>query len=131
VPGEEADRAVGLETRQLLVRTPVGVQRLLLRGEGVEQREAGLAIDMLVVPLQVDSIGMVIWLAASASESGQNRPKTAAVILGLAAASGHRQPQRGDLLLVVRRARSSRPLGEASAVKRRECIGCCLSGVPC
>src|SRR5258708_25640490 len=28
----------------------VGVQRLLLRGEGVEQRESGLAVDVLVVP---------------------------------------------------------------------------------
>src|SRR5438067_2836411 len=28
----------------------VGVQRLLLRGEGVEQCESGLAVDVLVVP---------------------------------------------------------------------------------
>ena len=39
VPGEEPDRAVRLEPRQLLVGPRVGVQRLLRRGEGVEQRE--------------------------------------------------------------------------------------------
>ena len=52
VPGEEPDRAVGLEPGQLLVPARVGVQRLLLRGEGVEQRETLLARDVLVVPLQ-------------------------------------------------------------------------------
>jgi hypothetical protein len=54
VPGEEQDRAVGLEPGQFLVLARVGVQRLLLRGEGVEERETGLAWDVLVVPLEVE-----------------------------------------------------------------------------
>src|SRR4051812_24493941 len=52
VPGEEPDRAVRLEPGQLLVLARIGVQRLLRGPEGVEQREAGLARDVLVVPLE-------------------------------------------------------------------------------
>jgi hypothetical protein len=52
MPGEEPDRAAGFEPGQLFVRARLGVQCLFLRGEGVEQRETGLASDVLVVPLE-------------------------------------------------------------------------------
>ena len=51
MPLEEPRRVFGLEPRHLLMAARVDVQRLLLRGEGVEQRETGLARDVLVVPL--------------------------------------------------------------------------------
>ena len=50
--GEEPGRAVGLEPGHVAMPARVGVQRLFLRGEGVEQRETGLAFDVLVVPLE-------------------------------------------------------------------------------
>src|SRR3954453_15915842 len=50
MPGQEL--LVDPEPAYVAVIARVGVQRRLLRGEGVEQRESGLAVDVLVVPRQ-------------------------------------------------------------------------------
>ncbi|MEU9482568.1 hypothetical protein AB0D83_02685 [Streptomyces decoyicus] len=69
MPGEEPDRTVDLEPGKLLMPARVGVQRLLLRGEG-------------------NSTGPVNYFAVSARESCQKMPKTAADILGSIAVNG-------------------------------------------
>ena len=53
-PRCRAKNRVALSASNRAPRVParVGVQRLLLRGEGVEQRETGLARHVLVVPLE-------------------------------------------------------------------------------
>src|SRR3954454_6058809 len=48
MPGQEL--VVDPEPAYVAVIAWVGVQRLFLRGEGVEQPESGLAVDVLVVP---------------------------------------------------------------------------------
>ncbi|QZY19948.1 hypothetical protein K7C20_35905 [Streptomyces decoyicus] len=88
MPGEEPDRAVGLEPGKLLMPARVGVQRLFLRGEGVEQRETGWARVCSSSHWRTNSTGTVICFALSARESCQKIPKTAAAILGSIAASG-------------------------------------------
>jgi hypothetical protein len=75
VPLEEPDRRRRLEARQVHVLPGVDVQRLLRRRERVEQGEAALARDVLVVPLQVD---LDRDGDPPRSLDGQNRPKTAA-----------------------------------------------------
>jgi len=75
------------------VRAGVGVQRLLLRGEGVEQRQPASREMCSSSRWSTNSIGTVIRRAASASESYQNMPRTATVIRGSAATSG--APDRG------------------------------------
>jgi hypothetical protein len=64
------------------------VQRRFGRGEGVEQRETGLAFDVLVVPLEqeLDRDGYVIGSVAQGLVPG--RPKTATVIPGSAVVNG-------------------------------------------
>jgi hypothetical protein len=52
VPDEEPARAVELEGRDVAMAAGVGVQRLLRRPEGIEQREAAVPLDVLVVPLE-------------------------------------------------------------------------------
>jgi len=54
VPLEEPDRRRRLEAGHLHVLPGVDVQRLLRRRERVEQGEAALARDVLVIPLQVE-----------------------------------------------------------------------------
>ncbi len=51
MPGEEPQRAVHFEQRHIAVLPGIGVQRLLHRGQGVEQRQALLPRHHLVVPL--------------------------------------------------------------------------------
>src|ERR1700737_444499 len=46
----DQEPVVDPEPADVAVIARVGVQRLLLRGEGIEQRESGLAVDVLVVP---------------------------------------------------------------------------------
>jgi hypothetical protein len=88
MPHEEPHGAVDLEPGRVLVAGRVGVQRLLRRGEGVEQGEPGLARDVLVVPLEheLDRYGDL------PRRRGQRivpeEPKTAAVIRGSTAVSG-------------------------------------------
>lgn len=50
--GEMPCRAVDFESGDITMSTRVGTQRLLLRREGVNQRETGLALNVLVVPLE-------------------------------------------------------------------------------
>jgi hypothetical protein len=52
MPGKEPNRTVDLEPGHVEMPTGVGVQRFFLRCEGIEQRETGLAIYVLVVPLE-------------------------------------------------------------------------------
>src|SRR5215472_7460989 len=51
---EESLGAVDLEHRHVHVAAGNGVQRLLRRAEGVEQRQPRLARDELVVPLELE-----------------------------------------------------------------------------
>ncbi|MEV0971360.1 transposase [Microtetraspora glauca] len=51
MPGEEPQRTVGLEGRHIPVLAGIGVQRLLSRGQGVEQCQGLLARHPLIVPL--------------------------------------------------------------------------------
>lgn len=85
--GEEVGCAVGLESGEVAVSACVGVQRLFLRGEGVEQGETGSAVNVLVVPLEQEFEGTVICAAASVRDSYPIQPKTAAVILSSTAAN--------------------------------------------
>jgi hypothetical protein len=81
VDAEPADRA-------MIAR--VGVQRLLLRGERVEQCESGLAIDVLVVPLEqeLDRNGDPYRRLDQRLCTTNPPPKIAAGILGSTAVSG-------------------------------------------
>ena len=88
VAGEEAGCAVGLEAGQRLVLPGVSVHGLLGRGEGVEQRERGVAVDVLVVPLEHELDRHGDLTRRLDQGSGQNWPKTAAVILRSAAVNG-------------------------------------------
>jgi hypothetical protein len=54
VLGEEAGPVVHLELRYAGVAAHIGVQRLLLGAEGVEQVQGRLPVVALVVPLQQD-----------------------------------------------------------------------------
>src|ERR1035438_7482018 len=107
--GEEPGRAVGLEPGHVAMPARVGVQRLFLRGEGVEQRETGLAVDVLVVALEQEldrdgdlcrRLGQGFMPETTEYRRGDpgfdrrqryscpRQPNTAAVILGSTAVNG-------------------------------------------
>src|SRR3954465_1743121 len=68
----------------------VGVQRLFLRGEGVEQRQSGLAVDVLVVPREqeLDRNGDPSRRLDQRLVHENPPPRMAAVIRGSIAVSG-------------------------------------------
>ncbi len=65
VAGEEPSRAVALVFGHRVVPARVGVQSLLLRGESIEQRDPGCAVEFLVVPRNPVLDGTVIFPGAS------------------------------------------------------------------
>ena len=74
MPGEEPGTGVDLELRDAGVPAEIGVQRLLLGAEGVEQVQGRLPVVPFVVPLQQPCSGMVICRASPNKAAGTKLP---------------------------------------------------------
>ena len=72
----DQERVVDPEPAHIAMIARVGVQRLFLRGEGVEQREGRLAVDVLVIPREQeldrdgDRLEYSTYLGGSDDDSG-------------------------------------------------------------